>query len=264
MQKKYTLCFDEDTFEYRMQKLQEIIDKSKNIVFFGGAGVSTASGIPDFRSENGLYKNMPKEFQKYEPEYVLSKSFFHHNPKMFYEFYRNIMDLRNYEPNIVHKKLAELEKTNKNVEIITQNIDMLHEKAGSSKVYKIHGTIGKNHCIKCGKEFDINYIFDSKEKIPHCDSCNSSSHMNMIKPNVVLYDEMLPKEPFEKANKALLTPNCLIVCGTSLTVYPAAAMVQNTFAKDMVIINREPTPLDKYADVVFHEDMNEIFKLLKV
>ena len=247
------------SYEEKINKFKEIIKESRKIVFFGGAGVSTGSGIPDFRSPTGLYNNVSQEFSKYKPEDLLSKEFLNHNPKIFFSYYKQFMDARNYEPNIVHKYLAKLEKEEKMLGIVTQNIDMLHEKAGSEKVYKIHGTIGKNHCIKCNKEYDINTIFDSTEIIPRC-NCSKKS---MIRPNVTLYGEMLPKEAFNEGLKAISSADCLIVAGTSLQVYPAAGMVSDFYGKYMIILNKEETPFDSYADLVFHEDMNNVFKDLE-
>lgn len=244
------------TYEEKLEKFKSIIEESKKIVFFGGAGVSTGSGIPDFRSANGLYNEVDEEFSKFNPEYLLSNECFNHNPKVFYSFYRKKMDARNYEPNIVHKKLAELEASDKMLGIVTQNIDMLHEKAGSKKIYKIHGTIGENHCIKCHKSYDINTIFDSTESIPRC-TCNKSNCY--IRPNVTLYGESLPNEAVRGALDILKNSDCLIVAGTSLQVEPAASMISYFEGKYMVIINREPTKYDEYADLIFREDMNKVF-----
>ena len=252
------------SYEDKMKKLNEIINKSKRICYFGGAGVSTGSGIPDFRSEDGLYNNIDNEFKNFKPEYLLSNQCFNHNPKVFYSFYRKKMDARPYEPNVVHKTLALLEEQGKLNGLVTQNIDMLHEKAGSKKIYKIHGTIGVNHCIKCGKEFDINYIFDSEESIPRCD-CGRQN--NYVRPNVVLYGENLPKDAVDGALTAIENADCLIICGSSLQVQPAATYVSSFIGENLIIINREPTPYDAYADLVFHEDMNLVFddlqKLIK-
>lgn len=247
------------TYEEKIQRFKDIIKESDKIVFFGGAGVSTGSGIPDFRSADGLYNKVDEEFKQFKPEYLLSKDCLNHNPKVFYNFYRKKMDARNYEPNIVHKKLAELENQEKMLGIVTQNIDMLHEKAGSKKVYKIHGTIGENHCIKCQKIYDINTIFESTEAIPHC-NCGKSN--NFIRPNVTLYGESLPNEAVKGALEILKEANCLIVAGTSLQVEPAASMISYFEGKYIVILNREPTKYDEYADLIFREDMNEVFSFL--
>lgn len=248
-------------FEERVRRINEIIKECNRIVFFGGAGVSTASGIPDFRGPNGLYNNVDKEFAAYQPEYLLSSECFNHNPKVFYKFYKKCMDARNYEPNVIHKKLAQLEQNGKMLGIVTQNIDMLHEKAGSQNVYKIHGTIGKNHCIKCHKEYGIDRIFEDTNPIPRCD-CGRQN--NFIRPDVTLYGEKLPSDAMAKALDALQNADCLIVCGTSLQVNPAANMVSQFYGKYMAILNRDETQYDSYADVVCHEDIFEVFEKIEV
>ena len=248
------------TYEERLSRLEKIVEKSNKIVFFGGAGVSTGSGIPDFRSKDGLYNKVDEEFAKYKPEYLLSKECFNHNPKVFYQFYKKKMDARNYEPNIVHKKLAQLESEGKMLGIVTQNIDMLHEKAGSKNIFKIHGTIGENYCIKCHKQYDINYIFDSTEAIPKCECGKSNCY---VRPNVTLYGENLPKDAVNGALEILEQADCLIVAGTSLQVEPAASMISYFQGEYMIILNREPTSYDNYADLIFREDMNEVFSKLK-
>lgn len=249
------LAADTD-FDIRYDRLKEIISDSDRIAFLGGAGVSTGSGIPDFRSPGGLYNNVPEEFKKYKPEFLLSHNCYSEKPEVFYSYYRKYMDARYFEPNDVHKYLAFLEENGKMKGIATQNIDMLHEYAGSKKVYKIHGTIATNHCRRCGKEYGIDAVFDSIEKIPHCE-CGGQ-----IKPDVVLYGENLPQDAWNNAVTAIEHSNCLIVCGTSLQVFPAANLVSSFIGKYLIIINREPTEYDNFADVVFHEDMNEIFSKL--
>ncbi len=240
-------------FDVRYEKLKEIILESNKITFLGGAGVSTGSGIPDFRSANGLYNNVPEEFKDYKPEFLLSHNCYVEKPKIFYSFYRKYMDVRPYEPNDVHKFLAFLEENGKMLGIATQNIDMLHEKAGSKKVYKVHGTIDSNHCSKCGKLFDINAVFDSNEEIPHCE-CGGQ-----IKPDVVLYGEKIPMDAWNKAAETMEAADCLIVCGTSLKVFPAANLASMFYGKYLVVINRESTEYDSWSDVVFREDMNDVF-----
>lgn len=247
----------ETSYEERIARFKKIIDESNKIVFFGGAGVSTASGIPDFRSSNGLYNTIDEKYKEYTPEYYLSSECFHHNPKIFYQFYRDKMDARNYRPNNCHKVLYDFEKKGKLLGIVTQNIDMLHEAAGNEKIYKIHGTIGKNHCIKCGKEYGIDFIFDSQDVIP---KCNCGKEYCFVKPDVVLYGENLPNDAFNKAMKCIENGDLLIIAGTSLQVNPAASMVSYYYGKNMVIINRESTGYDSYADIVFREDINDVFK----
>lgn len=236
-------------------KLQELIDKSKNIVFFGGAGVSTASGIKDFRGKNGLYKKNSLNIDGMPPEYMLSSALFYSKPEIFYDYYRANMNCMNAKPNIVHKYLAKLENKGKLAAVVTQNIDGLHQKAGSHNVLEIHGTIYKNHCIDCDKEYTAEYVFNS-DGVPRC-SCGG-----IIKPNVVLYGEMLP-ESFELATKYIYCADLLIVAGTSLTVEPAASLVRIFNGKSLVIINDSPTPYDDVASLVIHEDMVNVFKKLK-
>lgn len=254
------------TLEERVEKLKELIVENKT-VFFGGAGVSTASGIPDFRSSDGLY-NQKNEFNV-QPEYLLSKECLNHNPKMFYKFYRDKFDVRSYEPNEVHKKLAEMEQRGYLNGIITQNVDCLHQKAGNKNVAEIHGTIAKNYCSICGTEYDENYIFENTETIPRCTFCKKQ--MGFIRPRVTLYGENLPQKEMNKAyfyitgNKEENIPmaNLMIVGGTSLLVSPANQFVSTYYGRYLVIMNREETSFDKYADIIFREDINEVFKLLK-
>ena len=235
-----------------IKKLQELIDNSERIVFFGGAGVSTESGIPDFRSKDGLYN------QKYDypPEYMLSHACFFDHTDKFYEFYKDKMNVLDKEPNACHKYLKYLEDKNKLSMIITQNIDGLHEKAGSKNLALIHGTIYKNHCIECGKVYDGEYIFNSKG-IPKC-SCGG-----VIKPDVVLYGESLPEEEYSKSIKALHEADLLIVGGTSLTVYPAAGFIHYYGGNNIVMINKDATKFDQIATLVFHEPIGEVFSKLK-
>ena len=235
----------------KIDELQKIIDKSNNIVFFGGAGVSTASGIPDFRSEDGLYN---QKF-KYPPEVMLSIDFFYTHPDEFYKFYKDKFNLLKFKPNIVHNYLFKLEQSGKLKAIITQNIDGLHTKAGNKNVFEIHGTIYINHCIKCNKEYDVSYIFNSKG-IPTC-KCGG-----IIKPDVVLYGESLNKS-FNEAIKYILKADTLIVAGTSLNVYPAAGMINYFNGKNLVIINKTNTQYDQNATLVIQEDMKKVFEKLK-
>ena len=235
-----------------IELLQKIIDESNDIVFFSGAGISTLSGIKDFRSKDGLY-NMK---YKYPPETILSKTFFYTKTKEFYEFYKDKLNAINIEPNIVHKYFYNLEKKNKLKSIITQNIDGLHTKAGNTKVYELHGTIYKNHCIKCNKFYDANYVFNSKN-IPLC-SCGG-----IIKPDVVLYEEMLPDIEYENAINDISFCETLIVAGSSLKVYPASGLISLFRGKNFVIINKDETDYDKYATLVIHDDLRNVFNKLK-
>ena len=246
-----------DPFDKRLARFKEIINESEHIVFFGGAGVSTGSGIPDFRSDDGLYNNMPENVKQFQPEYLLSRQILFEHPDIFYDFYKNHMDLRPYEPNSVHKYFAKLEEDGKMEAVVTQNVDLLHEKAGTKKIYKIHGTIASNRCDKCGKKYDRDHIFNTTG-IPRCD-CGQHG---LIRPDVVFYGESLPSDQWKGAVKAIKNADCLIICGTSLTVYPAANLVTDFHGKYLIIINRDETPHDNWADVVFHEDMNTIFDTL--
>ena len=214
-----------------IQKLKELIDSSENIVFFGGAGVSTESGIPDFRSKDGLYNQHDVRFDKYQPEYLLSHSCLVYEPKVYYEFHRQKMDTRNIEPNNAHKYLAALEKTGKLKGIVTQNIDGLHQKAGSRVVYEIHGSALRNYCMSCGKEYPEDYIFESDEPIPKC-SCGG-----IIRPDITLYEEGLPENQVSGAIEALSKADMLIIGGTSLSVYPAASFINYFRGKSLVVIN---------------------------
>ena len=234
-----------------INELQKLIDESNYIVFFGGAGVSTASGIPDFRSKDGLYN---QKF-KYPPEIMLSSAFFYSNTEDFYKFYKDKFNLLKFKPNIVHNYLYELEKRGKLKAIVTQNIDGLHTKAGNKNVYEIHGTVYKYHCIRCEKEYDADYVFNSKG-IPTC-KCGG-----IIKPNVVLYGESLP-ECYNEAIYHIMHADLLIVAGTSLNVYPAAGMLDFFRGKHLVIINRSPTQYDYRADLLIQDDMKKVFEKLK-
>lgn len=236
----------------KVKILQDLIDKSERIVFFGGAGVSTESGIKDFRSKDGLYK----EKYIYPPEYMLSHSCFEDMTLEFYKFYKDKLNVLDKEPNICHKYLKKLEDNGKLSMIVTQNIDGLHEKAGNKNIALIHGTIYKNHCIDCGKSYDAEYVFNSKD-IPRC-SCGG-----IIKPDVVLYEEGLPDEEINKAIKALHEADLLIVAGTSLTVYPASGFIHYYGGKNLVIINNDKTSFDSMATLVINENIGDIFSKLK-
>lgn len=241
-----------------IDKLNRLIKESNFIIFFGGAGVSTESGIPDFRSKDGLYNTLDIQFEKYPPEYLLSKDCLKHNPEVFFEFYRQKMDCRNFEPNIVHKVLARMEQNGKMDMVITQNIDGLHQKAGSKNVAEIHGTIMKNRCRKCGTNInDHNFIFDSSTLIPRCPYCGG-----IVRPNVVLYGEELPREVVNDASNAIAEADLIIVGGTSMSVYPAAELIPTwkKLAAKTVIINQEFTDFDDKCDLVFHDSISKVFK----
>ncbi|EXM38304.1 hypothetical protein RASY3_10445 [Ruminococcus albus SY3] len=227
--------------------LQEIISDSKSVVFFGGAGVSTESGIPDFRSVDGLYN------QKYDypPETILSHTFFMDKTEEFYKFYRDKMLCLTAKPNKAHLKLAEMEKAGKLTAIVTQNIDGLHQAAGSKNVYELHGSVLRNYCMKCHKPYPVEDILNGTG-VPKC-TCGGT-----IKPDVVLYEEGLDNATVEGAVESISRADCLIIAGTSLTVYPAAGMVRYFRGKHLVLINRDPTPMDDMCELVLHEKVGEV------
>ncbi len=237
----------------KIVKLQELIDGHDNIVFFGGAGVSTESGIPDFRSQDGLYH------QKYDypPETILSHTFFMRKPEEFFKFYRDKMLCDTAKPNAAHLKLAELEAVGKLQAVVTQNIDGLHQAAGSKRVYELHGSVLRNYCMKCGKAYTAEFIKESNG-IPKCE-CSG-----IIKPDVVLYEEGLDDKTVNGAVNAIANADTLIIAGTSLTVYPAAGMVRYFKGNKLVLINRDATPMDSAADLVFHEKVGELLDKIKV
>ncbi len=236
----------------KVMELQKMIDESNNIVFFGGAGVSTESGIKDFRSKDGLY-NMQ---YKYPPEKILSHSFFMHNTLEFYKFYRDKLNCLDASPNICHKYLANLEKKGKLSAIVTQNIDGLHEKAGNKKIYNLHGSIYNNYCMNCEKRFDASFIFNSTG-IPKCE-CGG-----IIKPDVVLYEEALDDNVVEGAIKAISNCDLLIVAGSSLSVYPASSYIRFFKGKYLVIINNDTTDYDYMANLVINDKIGNVFSRLK-
>ena len=227
--------------------LEKIIAESDRIVFFGGAGVSTESGIPDFRSVDGLYH---QKFD-YPPETILSHTFFYQNPEYFFRFYREKMLPLDYQPNEAHKKLAALEQAGKLRAIVTQNIDGLHQKAGSKGVYELHGSVYRNRCQRCGKQYPPEFIRDYKG-VPHCD-CGG-----LIKPEVVLYEEGLDEACIDGAIRAISKADVLIVGGTSLTVYPAAGLIRYYGGNKLVLINRDETQYDSYANLIFRDPIGTV------
>lgn len=235
--------------EEYIQKLQEIIDKSDNIVFFGGAGVSTESGIPDFRSADGLYN----QTYQYPPETIISHSFFLRRPAEFYRFYRDRMIYPSAKPNITHKFLAKLEETGKLKAVITQNIDGLHQLAGSKNVIELHGSVLRNYCMKCGK-FHVLADVMNDEEIPHCE-CGG-----VIKPDVVLYEEQLDESAIERTIEAIENADTLIVGGTSLSVYPAAGFIRSFKGENLVLINKSSTSYDSSADLLIQAGLGEVFE----
>ena len=239
----------------KYEELKRIIDESHHIVVFSGAGISTSSGIPDFRSSNGIYNERLKI--NYRPEEVISHSFFMSHPEDFYDFYKDKMMYLDAKPNLAHIYFAELEKSKK-VEIVTQNIDGLHTLAGSTRVYEIHGSIHRNYCMKCHKFFDAKNVKNSKGKIPLCDNCGG-----IVKPDVVLYEEPLNEDSITNSIKAIATCDTLIVIGTSLVVYPAASFVRYFNGKNLILINKSTTELDSNCTLVFHEDINDVINKIR-
>ena len=235
----------------KMELLKQWISESNRVVFFGGAGVSTESGIPDFRSVDGLYN---QKFE-YPPEEIISHSFYCRDPEYFFRFYREKMLPLGFEPNITHKVIARWEEEGKLLAVVTQNIDGLHQKAGSKRVYELHGSVLRNYCVKCGKFHNAEFVKNSLD-VPHCD-CGG-----IVKPDVVLYEESLDSATIEGSVAAISRADLLIVAGTSLTVYPAAGLVNYYRGNRMVLINRDETPYDHQADLVFHEKLGDIFKQL--
>ena len=234
--------------------LQEILDRSKRLVFFGGAGVSTASGIPDFRSDGGLYDG---EFEGLPPEMILSKMFFCLQPETFFRFYRKYMLHPEAEPNIVHRVLYRLEQADRLRGIVTQNIDGLHRKAGNIRVYELHGNVNENHCMECNAPFPAEAILRA-EGIPRCE-CGG-----VIKPDVTLYGEPLEKYVCIGARREIANADTLIVAGTSMAVEPAASFVDDFRGRNLVVINREPTPADEKATLLIRGDVAEVFGELEV
>lgn len=234
-----------------LQKLKKWIQESNNVVFFGGAGVSTESGIPDFRSVDGLYG---QKFE-YPPETIISHSFYLRNPAYFFRFYREKMLPLGFEPNVTHKVLAKWEEQGKLAAVVTQNIDGLHQKAGSRKVYELHGSVLRNYCTVCGKFHSAEFVRDSEE-IPRC-TCGG-----IVKPDVVLYEEPLDGETIEESVNAIANADLLIVAGTSLTVYPAAGLIRYYRGNRLVLINRDTTPYDHQANLVFHTNLGDVFSQL--
>lgn len=232
--------------------LKQWVDESDNIVFFGGAGVSTESGIPDFRSVDGLYNQK----YAYPPETILSHTFYRRYPEEFYRFHKDKMICLDAKPNAAHYKLAEWEEMGKLKAVVTQNIDGLHQMAGSKKVLELHGSVHRNYCENCGAFFDAKYILDS-DGVPKCDKCGGP-----IKPDVVLYEEGLDNDILNESVRRISEADVLIVGGTSLVVYPAAGLIDYYRGKKLVLVNKSATPRDSMADLVIHESIGEVFSKL--
>ena len=235
----------------KTDQFKQWIKESSRIVFFGGAGVSTESGIPDFRSVDGLYS---QKFD-YPPETIISHTFYEQKPDYFFRFYREKMLPLGFEPNITHKVLAQWEEEGKLSAVITQNIDGLHQKAGSKKVYELHGSVLRNYCTRCGKFHSPEFVKES-EGIPRC-TCGG-----IVKPDVVLYEEGLDQNTIEKSVRAIYNADLLIVAGTSLTVYPAAGLINYYRGRKLVLINRDETPYDSQANLVIHDSLGNVFSKL--
>jgi len=238
-----------------LNRFLQMIENSQNIVFFGGAGVSTESGIPDFRSKDGLYNQK----YAYPPETILSHTFFMKHTEEFFQFYRDKMDCLNVMPNVTHQKLVELEQKGKLKAIVTQNIDGLHQKAGSKKVFELHGSVLRNYCMKCGRVHTAEYVFHESKGIPKCQKNNC---VGIVKPDVVLYEESLNDEVVAGAVDSIAHADTLIIGGTSLTVYPASGLINYFRGDNLVLINRDATPLDARADLVINESLGEVFSKL--
>ena len=232
----------------KIDELRKIVDESDNIVFFGGAGVSTESGIPDFRSVDGLYN----QTNKYPPETIISHSFYRSNPEEFYRFYKDKMIFADAKPNKAHMKLAELEQQGKLKTVITQNIDGLHQMAGSKNVIELHGSVHRNYCEKCHKFYDLEYIVKS-EGVPRCQECGG-----IVKPDVVLYEEALDDENMSRALDYISQADTLIIGGTSLVVYPAAGLIRYFRGRKLVVINMSPTQSDRNADLLIADKIGDV------
>lgn len=237
----------------KIAAFQQMLDESHYIVFFGGAGVSTESGIPDFRSVDGLYHQQ----YDYPPETILSHTFYRRNPEEFYRFYKNKMLFLDAKPNMAHKKLAQWEAEGKLKAVITQNIDGLHQAAGSKNVLELHGSVLRNYCEDCGAFYDVDYI-KKAEGVPHCERCGG-----MIKPDVVLYEEELNEDTVQKAIRAISNADLLIIGGTSLVVYPAAGLINYFRGKHLVLVNKSATDRDSEADLLLSASIGEVFGQLK-
>ena len=240
-------------------KLNEIIRECNHIVFFGGAGVSTESGIPDFRSKDGLYNQHDVKFDRYSPEYLLSIDCLVDHPDVFYEFYRQKLDTKDILPNRAHYKLAEMEKAGKLDGIITQNIDGLHQRAGSKNVQEVHGSTLRNYCMKCHEPYPSNFIFKSEGPVPKCPKCGG-----MVRPDVTLYGEGLPQTAWIESKRLVYRADCLIVGGTSLVVQPAASLAYDFPGKYLIVINKQKTAADRNAALVFHESISKVLDEIRL
>ena len=240
-------------FNEQIKTLKDMIEESHTIALFTGAGISTLSGIPDFRSKNGLYSN---RYHGKKPEKILHIKYFNKHPEEFYAFYREKLLIDNIDPNVIHLFISELQQLGKEVTVVTQNIDGLHEKAGSLKIHNLHGTIHRNYCVDCKKEYDIDYIKQT-DGIPYCKECGG-----IIRPAITFYGEFLDKETFKQARLDTKNADLLIVLGTSLVVYPASEIVSHFRGKHLVIINKKRTKFNHQANLVIQEDFAKVFNAL--
>ena len=240
------------TDDQKLSAFRVMLDNSTSAVFLGGAGVSTESGIPDFRSKDGLYHKTERRFARYQPEYLLSYECLRNEPDVFFDYYRAHLDARSIQPNAAHKILAQWESEGRLTGIVTQNIDGLHQRAGSVNVQEIHGTTWRNHCVNCNAAYGVDFIFDGTGK-PKCPRCGS-----MVRPDVTLYGEFLPKEAHDNARKLIKNADLLIIGGTSLQVGSAAGLARQFSGGHLVIINRSKTMMDGDADLVFHDSIGRV------
>ena len=243
----------------KIEALNEMIEESEHIVFLGGAGVSTESGIPDFRSKDGLHHKKDRRFGRYKPEYLLSYECLDRKPVVFFDYFRKNLDCRSFEPNDAHRKLAEMERKGKLDGVITQNIDGLHQKAGSKKVCEIHGSALRSYCVKCHKNYGEDFIFENTEDIPHCPECKRT-----VRPDVTLYGELLPGRAYEEAVALIRYADLLIIGGTSLEVGSAAQLAHMYHGKYLVIINKGKTKLEGKADLLFHESIGNVMRKIEI
>ena len=245
--------------EQKYEALNDMIRASEHIVFLGGAGVSTESGIPDFRSKDGLYHRKGRRFGSYRPEYLLSHDCLDHKPKVFFSYFRENLDCRNIQPNDAHRKLCEMERAGKLDGVITQNIDGLHQKAGSRKVKEIHGSALRSYCVSCRKDYGPDFIFENTEEIPHCPKCGKT-----VRPDVTLYGELLPEPAYEEAIALIRYADLLIIGGTSLEVGSASQLAHIYHGKYLVIINKGKTKMEGKADLVFHDSIGKVMSRIDV
>ncbi|MCR5161787.1 MAG: NAD-dependent protein deacylase [Lachnospiraceae bacterium] len=243
--------------EEKIGMLNRMIAESSHIVFLGGAGVSTESGIPDFRSKDGLYKKTDRRFAKYRPEYLLSDQCLHREPEVFFAYFRKNLDSRKVQPNAAHRKLTEMERFGKLDGVITQNIDGLHQKAGSRNVQEIHGSALRSYCVSCRKKYGPDFIFENADPVPKCPACG-----RMVRPDVTLYGEILPEPAYGNAVSLLQNADCLIIGGTSLEVGSAAGLAHTYHGKYLVIINKGKTKMEGKADLVFHDSIGKILGMI--